>query len=279
MADDVRRWSDELAHDPASLAFLPLAETLRRQGQLELARKVALRGLGRHPHNPEAHDLLARIHADLGDIQSAFDEWDAVLRLAPDHLGAVKGMAFVRFQQGDHAEAERLLLRAQTAGGAHDAAVSAAIQTVRRSSAMPIPVEAMAEDLPSDPHLLFRDLLADDQTAMLLSKDGLVLAGAYYSADGRDVASEVGASLSGVSDEAFRATRHLEIGAWRSIIFETEAAVVSLSPAPADGALGEGGLLVLAGATATPLGLLRRLLDRCLARVSAWLASGGRARA
>lgn len=273
MADDIRRWSDELAEDPSSLVFLPLAEALRRQGQLDTARKVATRGLHRHPHNAEAHDLLARIHADSGELTAAFDEWDMVLRLVPGHVGALKGMAFVRFQQGNHAEAERLLMQAQGDGGGDD--VHAAIETVRRSSSVRAMPDEMDEELPRDPHLLFAGLLAGDQTAMLLSTDGLVLAGAYYAADGRDVAQDVGASLSGVSDEAFRATRHLEIGAWRSIIFETEAAVVSLSPAPATGALAEGGLLVLAGAPATPLGLLRRLLDRCLQRTRAWLDAGG----
>src|SRR5918992_2162922 len=100
MSDEIRRMSDELARDPSSLVFLPLAETLRRQGQLDLARKIAIRGLERHPHNPDAHDQLARILADRGDLQAAFDEWDMVLRLVPAHVGALKGMAFIRFQQG-----------------------------------------------------------------------------------------------------------------------------------------------------------------------------------
>jgi len=271
MADEVRLWSDELARDPSSLAFLPLADTLRRQGQLDLARKVATRGLERHPHNPDAHDQLARIHADQGDLQAAFDEWDMVLRLVPGHVGAIKGMAFIRFQQGRLEEAERLLMQAQ--GHTEDSDISAAIDTVRRSSGVSTAQVSVA-DLPSDPHLLFTDILANDQTAMLLDKDGLVLAGAYYSADGRNVAEDVGANLSGVSDEALRATKHLGIGAWRSILFETEAAVVSLSPAPADGPAA-GGLIVVAATPSTPLGLLRRLLDRCIARSTTWLSQTG----
>jgi predicted regulator of Ras-like GTPase activity (Roadblock/LC7/MglB family) len=269
MADEVRLWSDELARDPSSLVFLPLAETLRRQGQLDLARKVAMRGLERHPHNPDAHDQLARIHADRGDLQAAFDEWDMVLRLIPGHVGAIKGMAFIRFQQGRLEEAESLLMQAQT--NTEDSDITAAIDTVRRSSGVNL-AQVTVVDLPSDPHLLFTDILANDQTAMMLDKDGLVLAGAYYSADGRNVAEDVGANLSGVSDEALRATKHLEIGSWRSILFETDAAVVSLSPAPADGPAA-GGLIVVAAAPSTPLGLLRRLLDRCVARSSVWLAS------
>src|SRR5919198_5771537 len=135
VADEVRVWSDELARDPSSLVFLPLAETLRRGGQLDLAKKVALRGLERHPHNPDAHDQLARIHADSGELQAAFDEWDMVLRLVPGHVGAIKGMAFVRFQQGRLGEAEQLLMQAQNGdGGGSDDDIQAAIAAVRRSS-------------------------------------------------------------------------------------------------------------------------------------------------
>jgi len=50
MADDVRRLSDELARDPGSRVFVPLGEALRRQGQIDLALKVTLRGLERDGH-------------------------------------------------------------------------------------------------------------------------------------------------------------------------------------------------------------------------------------
>lgn len=276
MPDDVRLWSDELARDPSSRVFVPLAETLRRQGQVDLARKIVTRGLERHPHDPDAHDLLARIHSDAGDLQSAFDEWDMVLRIVPGHVGATKGMAFILFQQGMLGEAERLLEQAQA--HAADADIGAAIATVRRSgsvSTMPMTTTEMTA-MSADPRLLFTDILASDQTAIMLDKDGLVLAGAYYSADGRDVAEDVGATLSGVSGEALRATKHLAMGGWRSIVFETEAAVVSLAPAPAEGGLAAGGLIVLAVTPSTPLGLLKRLRERCSTRSSAWL-SGSKA--
>jgi tetratricopeptide (TPR) repeat protein len=266
MADDVRQWSDELARDPASLVFLPLAEALRRQGQPALAQKVALRGLQRHPHNAEAHDLLARILSDLGDLQGAFDEWDMVIRLSPNHQGALKGLAFIRFQQGKLEEAERLLVQAQS--HEDDDSITSAIDTVRRSGAMGAGVVMV--DPFTEPRHLYGDLLSSDQAAMCLDKDGLVLAGAYYAADGQDVAQEIGASLSGVSDEAVRATRHLEIGTWRSIVFETEAAVVALMPAPTT-ASSEGGLVVVAAAPDAPLGLLRRVADRCALRTAEWL--------
>src|SRR3954466_16400359 len=100
MADDIGRWSDELARDPSSLVFLQLSEALRRQGQLEVAFKIASRGLKRHQRNPEAHDLVARIAVDRGDFSRAAEEWEAVLRLETSHIGALKGLGFVCFQQG-----------------------------------------------------------------------------------------------------------------------------------------------------------------------------------
>jgi tetratricopeptide (TPR) repeat protein len=115
VADDIRTLSARLAQDPHSLAFLELGELLRRKGQIDAAHRVALAGLGRHPHNANAHDLYARILADKRDYERAFDEWDMALRIAPKHLGALKGLAFLYFKVGDIAQAEAHLAAAQRA--------------------------------------------------------------------------------------------------------------------------------------------------------------------
>jgi predicted regulator of Ras-like GTPase activity (Roadblock/LC7/MglB family) len=277
MSDEIRRLSDELAHDPGSLVFLQLAEALRRTGQLDHALRIAARGVERHPSNADAHDLLARIAADRGELDRAFGAWEMVLRLAPTHVGARKGLGFICFQQGRLEEAEAHLSDAAECDG-NDAGVAAALEHVRavrgargagagaredatnRTSAVPRPASS------DDPRLLFADLLPEeDQTAVLLDRDGLVLGGAYYTWDGRDVAQEVGAELSGVSDEADRATKYLGIGEWGMIVVETEAAAVAIAPTEADG------LVVLAAGTSTPLGLTQRLLERCVARAREWL--------
>jgi hypothetical protein len=205
MADEIRRWSDELAREPNSLVFLQLAEALRAQGQLVVALKIAQRGLDRHPGNADARALVDRIAAEQN---AAFVAEQAVAALA--------------------AASER-----------DSAAATAASR-------------------------LFADLLMDDgQTALLLDDSGYVLGGLYVDADGIDVGQDVGAQLSGISDEIVRSTWHLGMGDWRSLTFETGAAVVAMSPTA------EQGLVVVAASRSTPLGLLRRLLERCLERAGA----------
>src|SRR5687768_11686300 len=112
MADEIRRLSDDLARDPSSLVFMPLADALRRAGQLDLAMRVALRGLDRHPYIADAHDVLARIHADRGELERASDEWEMALRLDPSHEQARLGLGFVDFRRGDLESAERRLASA-----------------------------------------------------------------------------------------------------------------------------------------------------------------------
>jgi len=283
MADEIRRLSDELARDPSSMAFLTLAEALRRRGQMDVALKVALRGLERHPHNADAHDLLARIAVDQGDLQRAFDEWDMVLRFAPSHIGARKGMGFVCFQQGRTADAERYLSEAAT-GDPDDQTIATALAHIRAGGApptampansiapsvSPAPIATARTSAPAvsrpSPRMLFADLIGDaEQTVLLLDKDGFVLAGLYVDADGADVAEEIGAQLSGVSEEARRAMRHLGLGDWQSITFETEAATIAMAPAPRDA------LLLVAAARERPLGLVARLRESAVRRAGEWM--------
>src|SRR2546422_4155421 len=113
MPDEIKTLSSQLAQDPDSLVFLRLGELLRHKGQLDTAHRVALTGLERHPHLPDAHDLYARILADKHDYERAFDEWDMALRIAPDHVGALKGLAFLYFKIGDVQQAAAHLEAAQ----------------------------------------------------------------------------------------------------------------------------------------------------------------------
>lgn len=280
MSDEIRRLSDELARDPSSLVFVPLGEALRRQGATDLALKVALRGLERHPYHADGHDLVARIAVDRGEMERALDEWDMALRLDPQHVGARKGLGFVCFQQGRFAEAEEHLAAAALLD-ADDPSIASALRRVRAvvstSATAPTTAPAESEVAPAapaveeaapvgDPRLAFGDLLTGTAAAaLLLDGSGLVLAGAYFVEDGQDVGQEVGAALSGVRDEVERATRHLGVGKWESITFETAHATVSMAPAASDA------LLLLATSPTTPLGLTRRLLARSVQRAAEFL--------
>lgn len=121
-----------------------------------------------------------------------------------------------------------------------------------------------------DLRLFFADMLLDDETALLVDSTGLVLAGAYYEADGTDIGAEVSAALSGVSDEAVRATRYLGIGAWRSITFEAEAANVNIAPVEGHA----DALLLVAAAPTIPLGAFRRTVVRCGQAAAGWCEGG-----
>jgi predicted regulator of Ras-like GTPase activity (Roadblock/LC7/MglB family) len=282
--DDIRALSEALAADPSSIAFLPLAEALRKRGDVEMAWRIATRGVERHSQRPDAHDLVARIALDRGDLARARAEWETVLTLQPANPGAQKGLGFLFFQQGDLAEAERYL-GAAAAAAPDDQSLAAALGTVRAAAAdveheafdwptpgtplgnsvLPVPPFAPA---PADARTLFAEVLGHEpQTALLIDAEGYVVAGEYVTDDGHDLGADLGAQLSGVSDEASRAMRHLGLGAWQQIVFEAEAASVAMAPS------GDGVLLVAAPRT-VPLGFVRRLLERSLDRARRWLASG-----
>lgn len=231
-----------------------------------MALRVSLRGLERHAGNCDAHDLIARIYADLGEFDRALQSWDAVLRLAPRHLGARKGKGFVLFKQGRWSEAESELLAVAEQGG-EDPSISAALAVVRQHASDATPGDPGA-DVQQDtgPRPLFADALGEgEMTALLIDSEGLVMAGAYPTVGGGDVSQEIGAELRGVSDEVQRAMRHLALGSWTCISFETEAATVAMAPA------GDGGLVLLAADTALPQGLVRRVLELCAVEARTWL--------
>src|SRR2546425_666702 len=143
MPDEIKTLSSQLAQDPDSLVFLRLGELLRHKGQLDTAHRVALTGLERHPHLPDAHDLYARILADKHDYERAFDEWDMALRIAPDHVGALKGLAFLYFKIGDVQQAAAHLEAAQRVAP-DDPGVAQALAMARGGEGGPADAEAVA---------------------------------------------------------------------------------------------------------------------------------------
>jgi tetratricopeptide (TPR) repeat protein len=128
---DLQRWSEELARNPASLAFLPLARAYRRLGRRDLAVQLCMRGMEHHPTHVEAHALLALLHFESGDRAKAADEWATVLRLKPGNFEALRGMGFRYLEQGEIAKARNHLERASLIRP-EDTTVQEALRLIRQ---------------------------------------------------------------------------------------------------------------------------------------------------
>lgn len=237
MTEDIRTLTTRLAEEPGSLAFLELAEALRRRGQLEAAGKVARGGLSKYPGLADAHDLMARILSDQGDLAGAFDAWADALRIDPMRTGALKGIAFLYFRAGDADAAIEHLQRAAEADP-DDESIAQALVRVRRESRSvshrpvePAPEPEAATDpasnpapnpisQPTDPGSPFADM-DGGRSLVLVDANGLRLAGSLPSPSGEETGDRVAAQLAGVSREAARATRLLGLGTWQSITLES----------------------------------------------------------
>ncbi|HXX48992.1 MAG TPA: tetratricopeptide repeat protein [Myxococcota bacterium] len=289
MSDDVKALSAELAGDPQSLVFLRLGEMLRQKRQFDAASRVAIHGLERHPHLADAHDLLARILADSHDYERAFDEWDMTLRIAPQHTGALKGLAFLYFKIGDLAQAEAHLEAARVATpddptieqafavirGEAGATLAAPRPLAPRPTPPPAPAvepeELAASERTTEPIIplpderIFAGLEGAQEGLLLLDSAGLVLGGALKTPDGIDVTDSVAAYLAGVSMEAGRAARLLDLGSWRGLSAEGQGGHVYLAQPTAES------LLLLMRDRSLPLGRLGLLAQRAAQVARQWL--------
>ena len=87
--------------DPASIAFAALAEEYRRAGRYEEAIATCSAGLQRHPAYLSAHVTLGRSLIEVGQYDEAREELEHVLRLAPENLAAIRGLAEIHHRRGE----------------------------------------------------------------------------------------------------------------------------------------------------------------------------------
>ncbi|MGH7525905.1 MAG: roadblock/LC7 domain-containing protein [Gemmatimonadales bacterium] len=271
MTDDIRNLTARLAEEPSSLAFLDLGEALRRRGQLEAAYKVTRGGLSRYPGLADAHDLMARILTDQGDLAGAFDAWADALRFDPMRTGALKGIAFLYFRAGDAGAAIDHLQRAAEADP-DDESIPQAIQRLRseagrESAAVPPPTSApAASPMPAAPaDSPFASMEEGEHGFLLVDANGLRLGGVLEGEGGADTGDRMAAQLAGVSREAARATRLLELGAWQSIAVESPDGSLFLCPPTADT------VLVAVRDPGLPMARVGLLAERASRVARAWL--------
>ena len=238
MRDDLQAMTAELATNPKSLVFLNLGEALRRRGQLDAALAVGEAGLLRYPSLPDAHDLVGRIRSDRGEGDEAFDAWTVALRLDPVHAGALRGLAFLAFREGDLDRAERHL-RVALGITPDDPSLRVALQKVVQRGG-----DRTLSPRPSP--------LKDGEQSLLVDGRGRMFGGRLRGLDGSDVSEMVAAELAGVMREAGRVTRMLALGAWRGLSVECggSGALAHLAP-PTDSTV-----LLLMGEPGMPVGRL-----------------------
>lgn len=263
MTDEISKLSEALARDPNSLAFVELGEALRLDGRLDDAVRAATEGLERHPNLPDGHDLYARILVDSGDFERARDEWDIALALDPRHVGALKGLAFLRFQEGDLDGALENLETALSVDPG-DKTVVQALGTVRAAAA------SLAEEAQqASREAVFAGLEGARHGILLVDLMGRVLGGGLQNGEGDDVSEEVAAYLAGVSREAERTARVLKLGEWQWIIAEGPGGNIHLTQPTSET------LLLLARDRSVPSGRLGLLAGRASRAAIQWLEAQG----
>jgi tetratricopeptide (TPR) repeat protein len=271
MAEDIRALSAQLAQDPQSLVFLRLGEALRRKGQLDAALRVAMNGLERHPHLADAHDLYARILTDKHDYERAFDEWDMAVRIAPNHTGALKGLAFLYFKVGDIAQAEAHLEAARKVEP-DDPSLEQAFAMIRGGTEAPARERAARSPPPQSPPSaaldearVFAGLEGANEGLLLIDGAGRVLGGVLHDKSGTEVTDAVAAYLAGVSQEAARTAKLLGLGAWNGLSAEGQHGNVHLAqPTPQ-------AMLLVVRERGMPLGRLAVLAQRATIMARRWL--------
>ena len=263
MTDPIRDLTARLAADPQSLVFLELGEALRVRGQLGAAYKVARMGTNRYPELAEAHDLLARILADQGDRHAAAEAWKRVLDVSPQHVGALKGLAFLAFRAGDPASALPYL-EAALASAPDDEGLATAVTRIHASMEVaarkpePEPVRQLPGVETFEPFESARGVV-------LLDAQGLRLAGELAAPDGTEVGDAVAAHLQGVSREAGRAARLLGLGAWQSVSAESPDGHLVVQPPTS------ATVLLLVRDPRVPVGRLALMADQASRAARAWL--------
>lgn len=289
---DLQRWSEEVARDPKSLAFLPLARAYRKQGRRDAALRICLRGLEHHPTHVEAHSLLALLYFESGQRARAYDEWSIVLRLDSANFEAIRGMGFYYLEQGDDRAARENLTRAesmkpgdvtvrealkilnernadvfappaQNNADAWDSYIGALSPAPNNHHRPATPVSAAprragngqppAVPVMADPRRVFDEFIRGGQILGGLILDQQGLVlGGSLANVAGTTAETVGAILNGAIEEAARTASLLSLGQWCGILLDAETAQVYLSP------LDDGMVLLVAARRDAPLGWVLR---------------------
>jgi predicted regulator of Ras-like GTPase activity (Roadblock/LC7/MglB family) len=225
------------------------------------------------------------------------------LRIAPNHTGALKGLAFLYFKIGDIAQAVAHLEEARRVLP-DDASVAQALALVQGAAEPapskattlrppppprppappaeepapprpsvtvpePAPIAAPGAGAPLERERVFAGLEGAQEGLLLLDSAGRVLGGAVRHANGSDATDAVAAYLAGVSQEAARTGKLLAMGKWTGLSAEGQAGHIHLSQ------LQQDALLLVVRDRSVPLGRLAVLAERAAQHARSWLEAQG----
>lgn len=144
--------------DPASIAFAALAEEYRRAGRFEEAIAACVAGLVRHPSYLSAHVTLGRSLIEVGRFDDAREELEHVLRLAPENLAAIRGLAEIHHRRREDAHEQYTVADAERYAAESEAAAVPTAEEVRVASGprdVPpaVPEKPAAAHVPDQPRM------------------------------------------------------------------------------------------------------------------------------
>lgn len=98
---DIEKLKERVDKDPNSKLFVPLAEEYKKEGMLDEAISVLLRGIERQPGYMSARVSLGKIYLEKGMMNQARSEFENVIKSIPDNLYAHKKLAEIYRDLGE----------------------------------------------------------------------------------------------------------------------------------------------------------------------------------
>ena len=101
LTPEINELKKKLEENSDSLVFAPLADAIRRKGDLKEALEVCKKGLLKHPSYTLAQVVLGRILREQGKINEASNEFKTVLENDPDNLLAHNLLGSIYLEKKD----------------------------------------------------------------------------------------------------------------------------------------------------------------------------------
>lgn len=215
----IAAYTEILVKDPRSTIFVSLAETYRKMGMFDDARKIIDKGLQLHPDFSPAHIVLARVLCQQDDYPGSIDAFEKALEIDPESLAALVGYARVRILLGEEDSARDLLLRARQLSPA-DPVINKLLLSLPEEVTDEVTAErpdAGAEDVVDEVTAELPDEAPDEMVDEEFAQDSVTAADSEEDADGQATVEPGLVSMTlaelyerqGLTDEALRLYQQL----------------------------------------------------------------------